>query len=346
MRAGILEWNRAFEDAGFRDAIRVLDAPDDSALERRGRALLHRALDRHQRRRLRHRPDQRGSPDRRDPQRRHPHLRRPGSSLAGRVGRVRGARRAVRVGLAQDTALGTEARHPALPLWRGTGSPGRHARPRAAGGARRDRRRRRGAAGLHRPGAQGAGHARGGTHARPAPQLPRLRRRHRRATRRPELDRVARTRRLGDGLQPARARARSARGRATTTRPRSAATTAGRSPTATPTSVPIPRAPRAPRAAAAARAEAGPPTSRSTGSGPSRRRRRIRRTCTAATRTRGSAACGLDPTVSRYDQTDDPLGWARGRVALDRRAVRFARRRGWSRRARATAGCGRRSPTC
>ena len=31
MRAGILEWNRAFEDAGFRDAIRVLDAPTDSA---------------------------------------------------------------------------------------------------------------------------------------------------------------------------------------------------------------------------------------------------------------------------------------------------------------------------
>ena len=31
VRAGILEWNRAFEEAGFRDAIRVLDAPDDSA---------------------------------------------------------------------------------------------------------------------------------------------------------------------------------------------------------------------------------------------------------------------------------------------------------------------------
>ena len=31
VRAGILEWNRALEDAGFRDAIRVLDAPDDSA---------------------------------------------------------------------------------------------------------------------------------------------------------------------------------------------------------------------------------------------------------------------------------------------------------------------------
>ncbi len=30
VRAGILEWNRAFEEAGFRDAIRVLDAPDDS----------------------------------------------------------------------------------------------------------------------------------------------------------------------------------------------------------------------------------------------------------------------------------------------------------------------------
>ncbi|HEX5387276.1 MAG TPA: zinc-dependent metalloprotease [Gemmatimonadales bacterium] len=31
VRAGILEWNRAFEDAGFKNAIRVLDAPDDSA---------------------------------------------------------------------------------------------------------------------------------------------------------------------------------------------------------------------------------------------------------------------------------------------------------------------------
>jgi uncharacterized protein DUF4953/uncharacterized protein DUF5117 len=31
VRAGILEWNRAFEDAGFRNAIQVLDAPEDSA---------------------------------------------------------------------------------------------------------------------------------------------------------------------------------------------------------------------------------------------------------------------------------------------------------------------------
>ena len=30
----------------------------------------------------------------------------------------------------------------------------------------------------------------------------------------------------------------------------------------------------------------------------------------------GFGGFGLDPTVSRYDQTDDPLGWARGRVAL------------------------------
>jgi hypothetical protein len=30
VRAGILEWNRAFEDAGFRNAIQVLDAPDDT----------------------------------------------------------------------------------------------------------------------------------------------------------------------------------------------------------------------------------------------------------------------------------------------------------------------------
>ena len=31
VRAGILEWNRAFLDAGFRNAIEVLDAPEDSA---------------------------------------------------------------------------------------------------------------------------------------------------------------------------------------------------------------------------------------------------------------------------------------------------------------------------
>src|SRR4051794_33435152 len=30
VRAGILEWNRAFEEAGFRNAIQVFDAPDDS----------------------------------------------------------------------------------------------------------------------------------------------------------------------------------------------------------------------------------------------------------------------------------------------------------------------------
>jgi hypothetical protein len=30
VRAGVLEWNRAFEEAGFRNAIRVLDAPDDT----------------------------------------------------------------------------------------------------------------------------------------------------------------------------------------------------------------------------------------------------------------------------------------------------------------------------
>jgi hypothetical protein len=30
----------------------------------------------------------------------------------------------------------------------------------------------------------------------------------------------------------------------------------------------------------------------------------------------GFGAFGLDPSVSRYDQTDDPLEWARGRVAL------------------------------
>ena len=39
----------------------------------------------------------------------------------------------------------------------------------------------------------------------------------------------------------------------------------------------------------------------------------------------GFGGLGLDPTVSRYDQTDDPLGWARGRVALIDGSVRLAR---------------------
>src|SRR6185312_8546558 len=30
----------------------------------------------------------------------------------------------------------------------------------------------------------------------------------------------------------------------------------------------------------------------------------------------GFGGLGLDPTVSRYDQTNDPLGWARDRVTL------------------------------
>ncbi len=59
---------------------------------------------------------------------------------------------------------------------------------------------------VRRPGAQGAGDARGRAHPRPAPQLPRLRRRQRGAAGQPELDRLARPGRLGDGLQPARAR--------------------------------------------------------------------------------------------------------------------------------------------
>ena len=83
VRAGILEWNRAFEEAGFRNAIQVLDAPDDTALERGGRPLLHGALDRHQSQRLRGRPVQRRSPDRRDPQRRRAGLRGMDPDLAG-----------------------------------------------------------------------------------------------------------------------------------------------------------------------------------------------------------------------------------------------------------------------
>ena len=66
------------------------------------------------------------------------------------------------------------------------------------------------AAGVHRSGAEGAGHARGGSHPRSPPQLPRLRRHHGGAAGGPRAHRAPRTRRLGDGLRAAGALARSA----------------------------------------------------------------------------------------------------------------------------------------
>ena len=68
--------------------------------------------------------------------------------------------------------------------------------------------------------------------------------------------------------------------------------------------------------AAARRPTRGHPTSRSTGSGPSPPRRPTPPHLYGTDEDAGFGGLGLDPTVSRYDQTDDPLEWARGRVAL------------------------------
>ena len=75
VRAGILEWNRAFEDAGLPGRDPGARRPGRQRLERGRRPLLDGAVDRDQRLGLRHRAEQRGSPHRRDPQRRHPRSR-------------------------------------------------------------------------------------------------------------------------------------------------------------------------------------------------------------------------------------------------------------------------------
>ena len=73
IRDGILEWNKAFEKAGFYDAIEVRQQPDDADLGSGRHSLQHVPLD-HGRRRLRDGPVARESDDRPDSRRRH-HLR-------------------------------------------------------------------------------------------------------------------------------------------------------------------------------------------------------------------------------------------------------------------------------
>ena len=89
----------------------------------------------------------------------------------------------------------------------------------------------------------------------------------------------------------------------------------------------------------------GPPTSRSTGFGPSPRRRRTRRTCTAPTRTRASAASdSIPPSAATIRPTTRSAG--RADVSRSSTACSTRSRPGSWRRARATAGSGRHSPTC
>ncbi len=208
VRAGILEWNRAFEDAGFRDAIRVLDAPDDSAwsaADARYSTVRWTANN--------------GAvyavgPTNVDP--------RTGEILnadilisAAWIQRWRGqsgqyvAPIAAVQSVLQDDSLAQAAGAESRLCRYGEGMTRSGALATAVMAARGELSgRRRGLADVRRPGAQGAGHARGRAHPRPAPQLPRLRRRERRTAREPELDRLARSRRVGDGLQSAGAGAR------------------------------------------------------------------------------------------------------------------------------------------
>ena len=97
----------------------------------------------------------------------------------------------VAVGLRRRIRCAGRGRRPSLLCRFGEGLDRQGTRrPRAARRARGDARRRRRAARVHRPGAQGAGHARGRAHARPAPQLPRLGRHHRGAAGGPRAHRA------------------------------------------------------------------------------------------------------------------------------------------------------------
>ena len=87
----------------------------------------------------------------------------------------------------------------------------------------------------------------------------------------------------------------------------------------------------------AGRPASGRPTSRSTGSAPSPRRRRTRRTCTAPTRTPGSAAsASIPPSAATTRPTTRSAGRAGGSRSSTGCSTRS--RPGSWRRARATAG--------
>ena len=106
VRAGILEWNRAFEEAGLPQCDPGARRAGRHPLERGGRPLLDGALDRHQPQRLRGRPDQRRPPDRRDPE-----CRRAGvgswiQTWRGESGEYVAPQSAVRSAFVEDSAAG------------------------------------------------------------------------------------------------------------------------------------------------------------------------------------------------------------------------------------------------
>ena len=257
--------------------------------------------------RLRGRADQRRSADRRDPQRRRSGLCGMDPDLAGRVGRVRAPQLAVRSAFVEDSAAAVPTARAGSAV-SAKASPRGHADPGSAGGPRSNE----GRPALHRAGAEGADHARGRSHPGAAPQLPWIRRGHPDPALRSLVHPGSRPGCVGDGLQPA----------ALSLDPRKQgdyyastigtydrwAIQYGYTPLG---GEPRYRWRRAPRL--------------SHRSGPGCGVKALRSIAAEAAdpshlygtdEDAGFGGLGLDPTVSRYDQTNDPLGWARERVTL------------------------------
>ena len=201
VRDGILEWNKAFETAGFKDAIVVRQQDQDATVD---------TVDaRHSTVRWFVSTDAAFAigPSTVDP--------RTGEILNAQVAIPEEWSRSQRTFVAEQApsawpafdaykaSLGARRQ----PLHLCLGRPRRDAvRSRAARRARRDRARQPRSRRLRQRLAQGRRHARGGPHARPAPQLPRVHRLSARAARGPGLDPRTRHLRLGDGLRSSQPR--------------------------------------------------------------------------------------------------------------------------------------------
>ena len=139
VRDGILEWNKAFEKIGFKDAIRVEMQPDDAAWSttdaRHASVRWFVGTDT----RLRHRPQPDRSAHRRDPRRRRRHSRCLGAAAtAGSFARISAPQRLARVD-AYKAALGLD---PRACTYATDALAEMRIRARPARGARRHRRRR------------------------------------------------------------------------------------------------------------------------------------------------------------------------------------------------------------
>ena len=167
IRDGILEWNKAFERIGFKDAIRVEIQPDDADLDdvRRAAIASIRWMTPARRRVRRIGPSVDRSAHRRDPRRRHRHRRRLGVRAIRQLARRDLHRRAWPAFDATKRALG---RDPRACTYATDGAGRSRVRARPARGARRDDARRPRRRGVRAGEPQGRDDARGRPHARPA----------------------------------------------------------------------------------------------------------------------------------------------------------------------------------